>query len=135
MRRLALSLAALTQVHVGYQQYRRARVDYEQALILDDIEQRIYGYVSQGADSQAQSPLQLIRAQMAAIYAEVSSYRAYAEVHSAIANLYVSIGLDLLPATVESHDIEAMSVTIKNVLEDWSSGDLSSYQRVGGALE
>lgn len=135
VRRLALSLAALTQVHVGYQQYRRARVDYEQALILDDIEQRIYGYVSQGADSQAQSPLQRIRAQMAAIYAEVSSYRAYAEVHSAIANLYVSIGLDLLPATVESHDIEAMSVAIKDVLNDWNTGDLSSYQRVGGAIQ
>ena len=135
VRRLALSLAALTQVHVSYQQYRRARVDYEQALILDDIEQRIYGYVSQGADSQSQSPLQLIRAQMAAIYAEVSSYRAYAEVHSAIANLYVSIGLDLLPESVESHDIEAMSATIKTVLDDWSNGNLSSYQRVGGAVQ
>ena len=128
VRRLALSMAALTQVHVSYQQYRRARVDYEQALLLDDIEQRIYGYVRESANNQAQSPLQQIRARMAAIYAEVSSYRAYAEVHSAIANLYVSVGLDLLPQTVESHDIDVLAEGIRMVLEDWNRGDLEGYR-------
>lgn len=130
VRRLALSMAALTQVHVSYQQYRRARVDYEQALLLDDIEQRIYGYISASASNQAQSELDQIRAQMAAIYAEVSSYRAYAEVHSAIANLYVSVGLDLMPESVESHDVKILSEGIRMVLEDWNKGELEGYGKM-----
>lgn len=134
VRRLALSMAALTQVHVSFQQYRRARVDYDQALLLDDIEQRIYGYVRESANNQAQSSLQQIRAQMAAIYAEVSSYRAYAEVHSAIANLYVSVGLDLMPDTVESHDIQVLSEGIRMVLDDWNNGNLEGYGKTPEAV-
>lgn len=124
LRRLSLSMAAITQVHVSYQQYLRASQSYERAVGLDEIESRIFQAVSQAADNSAQSPLQRIRAQMAAIYAEVNSFRAYAEVHSAVANLYVSMGLDLLPETVESHDIEVVADSIGKALDKWSSGDI-----------
>lgn len=126
MRRLSLNMAALTQVHVGYQQFLRASSSYQQAQILDDIEGRIFEHVSQAADNSAQSPLQRIRAQMAAIYAEVNSFRAYAEVHSALANLYVSMGLDLLPESVESHDIDHLADNIHEVLVKWNEGDIDS---------
>lgn len=101
-RRLALSMATLTQVHVGYHQYNRATRDYDQALVLDDIEKRIFNNINEGANNQGQSPLQRIRAQLAAIYAEVNRYIAYSELHSALANLYVSMGLDLTPELLPS---------------------------------
>tara|TARA_Y100001951_G_C11291339_1_gene272381 strand:+ start:643 stop:2244 length:1602 start_codon:yes stop_codon:yes gene_type:complete len=124
MRRLSLSMAALTQVHVSYQQYLRASKSFERAQVLDDIEGRIFQTVSSAADNSAQSPLQRIRAEMAAIYAEVNSFRAYAEVHSAVANLYVSMGLDLLPDTVESHDIDVVAESIGEALDRWNSGEI-----------
>ncbi|WP_237133373.1 TolC family protein [Pseudohongiella sp. O18] len=126
MRRLSLSMAALTQVHVSYQQYLRASKSFDRARVLDDIESRIFLAVSQAADNSAQSPLQRIRARMAAIYAEVNSFRAYAEVHSAVANLYVSMGLDLLPETVESHEITDLAADIREVLAQWNDGDIEA---------
>lgn len=125
MRRLSLSMAAITQVHVSYQQYLRANQSFNRAQVLDDIEGRIFLAVSQAADNAAQSQLQRIRAQMAAIYAEVNSFRAYAEVHSAVANLYVSMGVDLLPETIESHDIDVVAESIGEALNRWNSGEIS----------
>ncbi len=124
MRRLSLSMAALTQVHVSYQQFLRASSSYAQARTLDDIERRIFTHVSQAADNEAQSALQRIRAEMAAIYAEVNAFRAYAEVHSSLANLYVSMGVDLLPTSVESHEISSLSRDIKTAMDQWSRGDI-----------
>lgn len=124
LRRLSLNMAALTQVHVGYQQFLRAQHSFEQARTLDDIESRIFEHISLAANNSAQSPLQSIRAQMSAIYAEVNSYRAYAEVHSALANLYVSMGLDLLPDTVESHAIDDIATEIEQALNKWYEGDI-----------
>jgi len=110
---------------VSYQQYLRANQSFNRAQMLDDIEGRIFLSVSQAADNAAQSQLQRIRAQMAAIYAEVNSFRAYAEVHSAAANLYVSMGVDLLPDTVESHDINVVAESIGEALNRWNTGDIA----------
>lgn len=98
LRRLATSMAAITQVHVSYHQFRRSTRSYEQALILDDIERRIFNNVNLAANNQGQSVLQRIRAELAAVYAEVNRYRAYSELQNAAANLYVSVGVDLLKA-------------------------------------
>lgn len=103
LRRLATSMAAITQVHVSYHQVRRSVRAYEQALLLDDIEQRIFNNVNLAANNQGQSALQRIRAELAAVYAEVNRYRAYSELQNAVANLYASVGVDLVkaePATV-----------------------------------
>ena len=96
LRRLATSMAAITQVHVSFHQFRRSTRSYEQALLLDDIERRIFNNVNLAANNQGQSALQRIRAELAAVYAEVNRYRAYSELQNAVANLYVSVGVDLV---------------------------------------
>jgi outer membrane protein TolC len=101
-RRLSLSMAALTQVQISHQQFIRATRDYDQALLLDDIEKRIFNNINEGANNQGQSPLERIRAQLSAVYADVNRFTAYSEVHSALANLYVSMGMDLTPELLPS---------------------------------
>jgi outer membrane protein TolC len=59
-RRLALSMATLTQVHVGYQQYQRARRNFEQADLLDSIEQRLYQNIRQAQAGQTQTDLERV---------------------------------------------------------------------------
>ncbi|WP_305046046.1 TolC family protein [Geoalkalibacter sp.] len=126
VRRLALAMAALTQVHVGYQNYVRSTQLYEQAQLLGDIEQRIFKHVENAAESQAQSPLQRIRARMSAAFAEVGRYRAYAEMQGAVANLFVSIGLDPLPEAVEAHDLETLKRAIGKALDYWNQGHIQT---------
>lgn len=119
-RRLALSMAALTQVHVGYRQFLRARDQYERAALLQDIEERIYQNV---LDSEgAVADLERIRAGASAIATELLRDRAYADMQNAVASLYVSLGLDPLPAEVASHDIPALAAAVKTVSDSWMQG-------------
>ena len=91
-RRLALSMATLTQVHVGYQQYQRARRNFEQAELLNSIEQRIYDNTRNAEAGDAQNVLERVRAAASAISSELLRDRAYADVQAATANLVVSLG-------------------------------------------
>ncbi|HEV7372369.1 TolC family protein [Arenibaculum sp.] len=123
-RRLALSMAALTQVHVGYQQYLRAVDMYEKASLLHDIEQRIYENVRAAAQDDAERELERIRAGASAIAVELARDRAYADVQNAVSALYVSLGLDPLPAEVASHDLPTLAAAVKSVSDDWMAGRL-----------
>lgn len=120
-RRLALSMATLTQVHVGYRQFLRARDQYEKAALLQDIEERIYQNVLDGA-GLAVADLERIRAGASAIAAELARDRAYAGMQNAIASLYVSLGLDPLPSEVTSHDIPTLAAAVKTISDAWMQG-------------
>jgi outer membrane protein TolC len=122
-RRLALSMATLTQVHVGYQQYQRARRNFEQADLLNSIEQRIFDNTRNAEAGEAQNVLERVRAAASAISSELSRDRAYAEVQAATANLMVSLGLDPLPAEVPDHDIKALSAAFGAMNATWQSGE------------
>lgn len=123
-RRLALSMAALTQVHVGYQQYLRSIDQYEKAALLHDIEQRIYENVRAAAQDDAERELERIRAGASAIAVELARDRAYADVQNAVSALYVSLGLDPLPAEVASHDLPTLAGAVKSISDDWMAGRL-----------
>lgn len=118
-RRMALSMAVLTQVHVGYQQYLRASHNYKEAKELNQIEQRIYGHVRNAAQHKAQSPLQGIRARLSALYADVGRYYAYAEMQGAVANLHVTLGKDLLPVDMLSQDVPTIQAAVKKTFQSW----------------
>ena len=118
-RRLALSMATLTQVHVGYQQYQRARRNFEQAELLNSIEQRIYDNTRNAEAGDAQNVLERVRAAASAISSELLRDRAYADVQAATANLVVSLGLDPLPAEVPSHDIKTLSQALTAMNVNW----------------
>lgn len=133
-RRLALGMAVISQVNIGHQEFLRKQYQFEQTRELHEIEQRILGHMQRGSEATAQSPLQLIRARLSALYAEVSLYQAYADAQTAAANLYLSMGMNPLPATVEGHDLETLKVSIGQVLDQWNRGDVLIAQVQGGAL-
>lgn len=121
-RRMALSMAVLTQVHVGYQQFLRTRHNFEQAHELNKIEQRIYGHVSNATRLKAQTPLQNIRAHLTALYAEVGRYYAYAEMQGAVANLHVTLGMDLLPPGVIGREVQDIQAEVRKTFDSWYQG-------------
>lgn len=121
-RRMALGMAVLTQVNVGYQQFLRARGHFAQANELNRIEQRIYGHMKNAANVQAQTRLQEIRARLSSLYAEVARYQSYAELQGAIANLYVTLGMDLLPPGTTDGDLARVQVEVGKTFAQWYRG-------------
>lgn len=116
-RRLALSMAVLAQTHVGYQQFLRAREQYQQAAQLSGIEARIFQTVSTAAAGEAQSVLERVQAGTAAAAAEFERDLAYAELQNAYAALSVSLGLDPLPDEVASHDLSTLATSLRTSLQ------------------
>jgi outer membrane protein TolC len=123
-RRMALSVAMLTQVHVAYQQYVRGKTGFEQARVLAAIEKRINENVQQAATADGESALERIRSKASAVNAQLARDRAYAELQNAMSSMYVSLGLDALPETVESHGIKDLTAGLAKVAEDWQAGRL-----------
>lgn len=117
-RRLALSMAVLAQTHVGYQQFLRAREQYQQAAQLSGIEARIFQTVSTAAAGEAQSVLERVQAGTAAAAAEFERDLAFAELQNAYAALSTSLGLDPLPDAVTSHDLSTVAASLRTSLED-----------------
>jgi multidrug efflux system outer membrane protein len=122
MRRLAISMAVLTQVHVSVQELQRARVLFEQAALAEAVERRIAALAAQQRAADAGSELDRIREQAAAVVAELERDRAYADLQNALALLLVALGRDPLPETVEARDLRTIAASIRRVGEDWSAG-------------
>ena len=128
-RRQALAMAVLAQVRIGHQEYMRKRHAFEQTREINEVEQRIYGHMQNMSSASARSPLQRIQSRLTALFSEVGQHRAYADLQLATASLFMSMGLDPLPGTVASHDLDAMKQAIAAVLEKWSEGDVEALRR------
>lgn len=128
-RRLAMSMAVLTQVHVSHQQYLRAREQYQQAAQLSSIEQRIFGTVRTASQGEAQSVLDRIQAGTAAAAAEFRRDLAYAELQNAYAAVHVSLGFDPLPNQATGNDLRTLSQAVRERL----SGPESAPAEAGAA--
>ncbi len=120
-RRLAMSMAVLTQVHVSHQQFLRAREQYEQAAHASSIEERIFGTVRTGTQGEAQSVLDRVQAGTAAAAAEFQRDLAYAELQNAYAAVHVSLGFDPLPDHASAHDLQTLSQALRERLRQGPS--------------
>ncbi len=123
VKRMALSVAVLSQVHVSYHQFRQALIDHNQALKLRNVEAQIYSKIRNVERTDAGSTLERIRAEAGSIAAELRSDRAHAELQSAASRIFVSMGLDPLPERANRTDLEELRSNIKLMIEEWERGN------------
>lgn len=123
-RRLALSVAVLTQVNVSYQQFVRSLETFDTALEIARVEGRISKAVNDGGLADAEPEFERIRRGLSAVAAELDRDRAFTELQGALGNLYTSVGLDPVPASVETEDLDALRVVVKDALVRLDKGEL-----------
>ncbi|WP_156302793.1 hypothetical protein [Methylogaea oryzae] len=115
-------MAILTQVHLAQEQLDMASQQYARAVELDDLNQQINRHLVNSADNQASSPMERIRASVDAVFTLLQRYQSYSDVQAALGKVYVSLGFDPLPDTIQSHDINALAQALAEVDQDWSKG-------------
>ena len=106
-RRVALSLAVITQVYLGVSRYELARSRYASASELYDIRSRL-ARNDRSRGSRA-SGIEEIDSRAAALAAEMRRNLAFAETQAAFARVINSAGIDPIPSEVESHDLQSLS--------------------------
>ena len=126
MRRMALSMAVLTQIRVGVQRYGLALAELDFADESLRVDQRLLNYARAAAKSQFDSELEVIRAEARALLAQYQRHAAYSNAQAAWGRLYNSVGLDVMPETIAAHDIKTLAQSIEKTLAEWQSGTFRS---------
>jgi outer membrane protein, multidrug efflux system len=123
-RRKALSVAAVVQINVGYQQYLKALDSYKNAKELNKIDESISTVMSNNAASDAGSELERIHAATAALASQLEKEQSLADVYGAMGNIYASIGLDPATGGIEHVTVRALAVQLEKTLDSWYKGYL-----------
>ncbi|MFZ1900006.1 MAG: TolC family protein [Azonexus sp.] len=120
-RRMGLSMAILTQVHVGKQRYELSLSELKFAEEIMRVDGRLLEYAKAAASTSVDSELEVIRAEARSLLARYQRQAAYSNAQAAWGRLYNSVGLDVMPEAIESHDVKTLAAEIKRTMGEWES--------------
>jgi outer membrane protein TolC len=123
-RRLALSVAVLSQINLAYQSYVSALEDMHTSRDVLDVERKIGGVSRNARVASSLSDAQLIQRELEEIVAELNYYHNVSLARYALVTLYISCGVDLVPPTVELDDLGKMSQQLIGGISPWATGQL-----------
>ena len=112
-RRLALSMAVMTQVKLALKRYEFSVNKYRSSSELADISQQ---YTDVVLSSTRDSDLDKIRASTESLLSQVRNHYDFAETQTAYARVLNSIGIDVMPAEFTGENVKAMGNEIE---ENW----------------
>jgi outer membrane protein TolC len=126
MRRMSLSMAVLTQVHVGKQRYELALSELKFADDIVRVDGRLLDYAKAAASASVDSQLEVIRAEARWLLARYQRQAAYSSAQAAWGRLYNSVGLDVMPGSISSHDVKTLAAEIKRTMAEWETAGLQT---------
>lgn len=118
-RRLALSMAVITQLRVAIERYKLALVDFENANEASKVDQRMLDYAKAAASTRVDTELEVVRTEARALIARFQRYASYANAQVAYGRIYNSLGLDVLPDRIEKNDVASLAKIIAGQIQDW----------------
>jgi len=121
MRRMALSMAVLTQVRVGAQRYGLSLAELQFAEESLRVDQRLLNFANSAAQAKFDSELEVIRTEARVLLAEYQRYAAYSNAQAAWGRVYNSVGLDVLPSTVASHGVNDLAKSMQDTMSSWQA--------------
>ncbi|MBP9713404.1 MAG: TolC family protein [Sterolibacterium sp.] len=119
MRRMALSMAVLTQVRVGVQRYNLSLAELRFADESLRVDQQLYNFAKAAGQTQFDSELEVIRASARLLLAEYQRYASYSNAQAAWGRIYNSVGLDVLPETIDKNDVKTLATAMEKNMQQW----------------
>lgn len=123
-RRLALTAAVLGQVHLSRAALENAKEQYETSADYLHVIRKIREQAKQMRAAGRSGELDLIREEMAELLAELRKDVAFSEMQNSYGRIFVSTGLDPLPATETPLNIPALSLAMREKLKAWDQGEV-----------
>lgn len=117
-RRMALSMAVVTQVRVSVERYKLAVYDHDLAQESASVDQRLAAVSRAGSDNQLTSDLETLRTRARSLVSRFQEASSYAAAQSAYGRVLNSVGIDLMPAQVAGSDVATLSRAIQASLVD-----------------
>lgn len=116
-RRMALSMAILTQTRVSAERYRMALEDFRLADQASQVDTRLAAFTKASVTAKLESELEAIRTQARSVLGAYQRANAYANAHIAFGRLYNNIGFDPLADDFDGDDLNTLSQRVKAHLQ------------------
>ena len=116
-RRMALSMAILTQTRVSVERYRMALDDFKLADQASQVDSRLAAYTKASVSARLESELEAIRTQARAVLGAYQRANAYANAHIAFGRLYNTLGFDPIADDFEANDLPTLTQRVRAHLQ------------------
>jgi len=113
-QRLALSMAVLSQVHLSNINYQLSLESYDTADRYFNVASKITDQVRNAQQIARFGELELIREEASLLVAELRKDLAYSDLQYATAQVYTSVGLDVISENVERINSKKLASRVKN---------------------
>jgi len=124
MRRLALSVAVLSQINLAYEQYVGAIDDVRTSREVLEVERRMSAVARNAQVANSLTDAQLLQRELEEVVAELNYYHNLSLARYAIVTLYMSCGVDLVPPSIELDDLDKMAKELGDSITPWVTGQL-----------
>ncbi len=121
-RRMALSMAVLTQLRVAVQRYELSLVDLDLADEASKVDDRLAQYARAAVTTRVDTELEVIRTEARAMIARYQRYASYATAQVSYARIMNSLGLDVLPEEVVSDDVRTLAGAVRTSFVELERG-------------
>lgn len=112
-RRMALSMAILTQTRVSAERYRLALEDFKLADQAAQVDTRLASFTQASVTARLDSELESIRTQARAVLGAYQRANAYANAHIAFGRLYNTLGFDPIADDFDDNELPRLTGRIK----------------------
>ena len=116
-QRLALSMTVLSQVHLANIDYQLSLDGYDTADRYYNVANKITDQVRNAQQIARFGELELIREEASLLVAELRKDLAYSDLQFAVAQLYTSVGLDVISGDVDKINTKQLAYRVKNNLK------------------
>ena len=116
-RRMALSMAILTQTRVGAERYRMALEDFRLADQASQVDTRLAAFTKASVTAKLDSELEAIRTQARAVLGAYQRANAYANAHIAFGRLYNTLGFDPIADDFDNNDLAKLTARVKSHMQ------------------
>lgn len=134
-RRLALSMAILTQLRISAERYKLAIKDYEIADTAAEVDQRLVDYTEASVSSKLENEVDLVRTKTRAVLGAYQRANAYANAQIAYGRLYNTFGFDALEDNFESDDLKTLASRIHQHFTETENSKLTMKSNMFDAAE
>jgi len=118
-RRLALSMAVLTQVNLADQRLRIAQRNFSVSKDLLDVDEQLLQYSQSAQRANAGNEMELVRSMAQALVARMRYDQGLAELQNAFGRLQSSVGYDPLATRPDQTDVASLAAAIGQAPENW----------------
>ncbi|MES3025801.1 MAG: TolC family protein [Pseudomonadota bacterium] len=133
-RRVALTMAVLTQVRIAAQRYQEAQADYQISQQGAEVDTRIEKLMAAGIKASSENEMELLRVQVKSALSDMQRYMALANVQIAYARVANSVGADLLPDVPQTQSVKAFTAQLAAADLQWRKTNFNTARAVPVAL-